>query len=179
MRSALLLAGVFALLSAGCERESRRLQSPPEPEAGAVQTRTPGKDAPSTAPPNSGAGYERNAYELAEGKRLFRWFNCNGCHAQGGGNMGPPLMDGVWIYGSEPPNVYATIMEGRPNGMPPFRGRITEREARQLGAYVRSMSGLAAKDAAPGRNDGMKGVRPEGRRSPQTPSDVPKTEPRQ
>ena len=30
---------------------------------------------------------------MGEGKRLFAAYNCNGCHAQGGGGIGPPLMD--------------------------------------------------------------------------------------
>ena len=56
--------------------------------------------------------------------------------------MGPPLMDDEWIYGSEPENIFATIVEGRPNGMPSFRGRIPDYQVWQLVAYVRSMSGL-------------------------------------
>ena len=37
-----------------------------------------------------------------QGKRLFSWYNCIGCHANGGGGIGPPLMDDEWIYGSRP-----------------------------------------------------------------------------
>jgi cytochrome c oxidase cbb3-type subunit III len=69
--------------------------------------------------------------------------------------MGPPLMDAAWRYGSAPKNVYASITEGRPNGMPSFRARLTEGQTWQLVAYVRSMSGLLDKDVAPGRDDGM------------------------
>ena len=82
-------------------------------------------------------------------------FNCAGCHANGGGGMGPPLMDAAWIYGGEPDSVYATIVQGRPNGMPAFGKRAQPRQAWQLAAYVRSMSGLLAKDVAPGRDDHM------------------------
>ena len=63
---------------------------------------------------------------MAEGQRLYRWYNCAGCHANGGGGMGPPLMDDKWIYGSEPENIVATILEGRPNGMPSFRGKVPD-----------------------------------------------------
>ena len=55
--------------------------------------------------------------------------------------MGPPLMDDQWIYGSAPANIVATILEGRPNGMPAFRGKIPDHQAMQLAAYVRSISG--------------------------------------
>ena len=65
--------------------------------------------------------------------------------------MGPPLMDDEWIYGSEPQNIYATIVEGRPNGMPSFRGKIPDQQVWELVAYVRSMSGLLRQDVAPPR----------------------------
>ena len=98
---------------------------------------------------------------MNEGKRLFAWFNCVGCHAHGGGGMGPPLIDERWIYGSAPENIYSTIVEGRPNGMPSFRGKIPDYQVWQLVAYVRALGGLAPKDAAPGRNDEMHVGRPE------------------
>ena len=69
--------------------------------------------------------------------------------------MGPALMDDKWIYGSDPQNIFATIVQGRPNGMPSFRGKIADFQVAELVAYVRSMSGLAGKEAAPGRNDSM------------------------
>ena len=30
---------------------------------------------------------EQNAYAIAQGKRLFSWYNCVGCHANGGGGI--------------------------------------------------------------------------------------------
>ena len=75
-----------------------------------------------TAPPNS--VYEQNAYAVAEGKRLYNAYNCVGCHQQGGGGIGPALMDSTWIYGSRPEQIYADIVQGRPNGMPSFAGKI-------------------------------------------------------
>jgi cytochrome c oxidase cbb3-type subunit 3 len=64
-------------------------------------------------------------------------------------------MDSQWIYGSQPENIFQTIVEGRPNGMPSFRGKLGTDQVWQLVAYVRSMSGLLPKDVAPGRNDDM------------------------
>jgi cytochrome c oxidase cbb3-type subunit 3 len=83
-------------------------------------------------------------HAINEGKRLYSWFNCVGCHANGGGGMGPPLIDATWIYGSTPANIYSSIMEGRPNGMPAFYGKIPEQEAWKIVAYVRSLGGLDA-----------------------------------
>lgn len=79
---------------------------------------------------------------INEGKRLYNWFNCVGCHANGGGGMGPPLIDEAWIYGSEPIHIYSTIVEGRPNGMPAFGSKIPEEEIWKLVAYVRALGGL-------------------------------------
>lgn len=104
---------------------------------------------------------ERNAYALSEGKRLYSNFNCIGCHSNGGGDIGPALMDARWIYGATPEDIYKSILDGRPNGMPAFRGRINETQARQLTAYVRSMSGQARESAAPSRDDHMKTTAPE------------------
>jgi len=74
-------------------------------------------------------------------------------------------MDSEWIYGSQPANVFATIAEGRPNGMPAFRERLSNDQIWRLVAYVRSMSGLLSKDAEPGRDDAMS-YRPSEQRTP-------------
>ena len=147
--------GALLLLMA-CEREERRFREMP---AGAARrnrerlvTLVPGPKTPDVKVENP---YGYNAYGIAEGKRLFSWYNCVGCHAHGGGGMGPPLMDERWRYGSDPENIFATIVEGRPNGMPSFRGKIPEHQVWQLVAYVRSLSGNVPKDAAGGRADNM------------------------
>ena len=45
--------------------------------------------------------------------------NCAGCHAYDlTGGMGPDLTDGSWQYGAKPGEVYHTIAEGTPRGMP-------------------------------------------------------------
>jgi len=140
---------IALLILGGCEREQRQFQIPP-PQA--------------ASPKPLHTSNERNAYALSQGKTLFRWFNCNGCHAGGGGGMGPALMDDKWRYGNNPDEIYRSIMEGRPNGMPAFRGHIAEDQAWQLVAYVRSMSGFARKDAAPGRADSLYPGEPENMR---------------
>ncbi len=98
---------------------------------------------------------------MGEGKRLYAAYNCVGCHAHGGGGMGPALIDDEWLYGSAPDQVFATIVQGRPNGMPSFGGRIPDYQIWQLAQYVRSMSGLTRIDASPGRSDHMRNKPPE------------------
>ena len=104
---------------------------------------------------------EFSGFDVSEGKRLYKWFNCNGCHANGGGDIGPALMDEKWLYGGEPRNIFATLVEGRPNGMPSFRGKIPDEQVWQIVAYVRSMSGQVPTYALPGRYDDLSAKPPE------------------
>ncbi|MFN2500554.1 MAG: cytochrome c [Pyrinomonadaceae bacterium] len=172
----------IALLSAGtlaaCEREERgfRVQAP---DANRVQTvrlspLQPGVASPTPVMTNE---YENNAFALTQGKQLYQQMNCVGCHANGGGAIGPPLMDAKWIYGSHPDQVFATIVQGRPNGMPSFGGKLADYQIWQLAAYVRSLSGNVPKDAAPGRNDNMQMKEPENSKDRETPKDstIPKS----
>ncbi|HEV2912329.1 MAG TPA: c-type cytochrome [Pyrinomonadaceae bacterium] len=159
------LVACFALIMlSSCKREERGFRVQP---AAASRTDSvtltelrPGESQP---PPSASVRneYEENAYAMNEGKRLYEWMNCVGCHAHGGGGMGPALMDDRWIYGGQPEQVFATIVQGRPNGMPSFRGRIPDYQVWQLAAYVRSMSGQVPSDAAPGRSDDIHAKEPE------------------
>jgi cytochrome c oxidase cbb3-type subunit 3 len=128
----------FAALLIGCERERRGLRDQPPP------------------PPSAGNPYGNNAWAISEGAQLYRWFNCGGCHAsQGGGGIGPALMDDKWIYGQEPAQVFASIAEGRPNGMPAFRNRLTDQQIWQLVNHVLTLAGQVRFDAKSGRRDGL------------------------
>jgi cytochrome c oxidase cbb3-type subunit 3 len=169
-RTAAALIALALLVLPACRREERRVREVPPsamPKVVVESDLQPGKSKPGV--PTSTL-YQQNAYAMSEGQRLFNWFNCVGCHGHGGGAIGPPLMDNKWIYGSDPANIFETIVEGRPNGMPAFRGKIPEYQVWQLVAYVRSMSGLAPKDAAPGRTDHMSVKEPES----STPTKPPK-----
>jgi cytochrome c oxidase cbb3-type subunit 3 len=148
-----------------CEREERQFRPPPNASApGGVRQvdLQPGLVPSATVPrPLVQSLYEENAYAVSQGKTLYNQYNCSGCHAQGGGGMGPALMDAEWIYGSRPVNVFESIAEGRPNGMPAFGGKIVDGQIWQIAAYVRSMSGLLRSDVASGRSDDMQVRSPE------------------
>lgn len=154
-RGALLALLAIGALAA-CEREDRQFRNwPPAASATTAIRESPLQPGPTTREDTLVPEYEKNGWAVSQGKTLYNQFNCSGCHFQGGGGIGPPLMDAQWIYGSEPENIYETIVEGRPNGMPSFKGRLGNDQVWQLVVYVRSMSGLVAKDVASGRNDDM------------------------
>jgi cytochrome c oxidase cbb3-type subunit 3 len=128
-----------------------------------------------TPPKNLQAGkdYEQNAYHLNQGKALFSAMNCNGCHSNGGGGMGPALMDDVWIYGSDFVNIAASIRDGRPNGMPSFGRALPGETLFELAAYVRALGGFVPTNAAPSRNDSLQAA-PGENRTQENPEFVPK-----
>ncbi|HYG25996.1 MAG TPA: cytochrome c [Caulobacteraceae bacterium] len=161
------LALVLLALGA-CDRERRDL-GVSVPESGPVVTSmevSPRQDE--TPPGTRGYVYEASAFHVATGSQLYRWYNCNGCHANGGGGMGPPLIDREWRYGSSIDQIYATIRDGRPNGMPGFEGKATDQQMWQLAAYVRSLGGFTPQ-ASSARREAMRSTPPRNQAKPQEP----------
>ena len=160
------LLACAALLAAGCAREDRHfavmpaLAAPAGPgnsfsvAAISVSNLYPGHSYPPPPPSNPLAG---NYAAVAQGRKLFNAYNCVGCHANGGGGMGPPLITQHWKFGSAPANLYATIAEGRPKGMPSWRGKIPEYQIWELVMYIRSLNGLLGRNQSIGRPNAMSG----------------------
>ena len=149
-------------LLAACNRENSNLGAgvaETDPKMLRVSELQAGPATPSVEDPRA-AEYEGNAAHISAGQRYYTWFNCGGCHFNGGGGIGPPLMDEKWRYGGKMEQIYATIMQGRPNGMPAFRDKIPEQQVWEIAAYVRSLSGNADKLAAPSRPEGMRSTPP-------------------
>lgn len=77
----------------------------------------------------------------ARGMAYFASFNCSGCHADnGGGGMGPSLSNRQFIYGEAPENIYLSIAQGRPNGMPAWGKVLPDSAIWDLVAYIKSIS---------------------------------------
>ncbi|HEY1899012.1 MAG TPA: cytochrome c [Steroidobacteraceae bacterium] len=143
------------LALAGCGTSNQKPQPTVAPGVGngAVITSSfsPGLDHSISTQDPRAAPYYDNAAAVNEGKRLFGQYNCSGCHSNGGGGMGPSLMDDEWIYGDRLEQIHQTLVEGRPNGMPSWGGKIPDNQLWELSAYVRSMSlpqTLAAQNGA-------------------------------
>jgi cytochrome c oxidase cbb3-type subunit III len=95
-----------------------------------------------------GKQFEGNKLAIAGGKEIFAEMNCTGCHFNGGGGMGPALMSGNWRYGGRIDQIYESIAQGRPNGMPSWQFILGPTTIWQLAAYVKSLS-VPARASAP------------------------------
>lgn len=147
---------IFAvLLLASCQREERDLRAMP-PARPVIDVKAPESDLRPGGPlPEQPVSepYNGNAKAIAEGQRLYNWYNCSGCHFNGGGGIGPPLMNETFVYGREPANIFDSIVKGRPNGMPSWGRRIPEYQIWEIVAFVRSLSGQQPTSATPARVD--------------------------
>jgi cytochrome c oxidase cbb3-type subunit 3 len=149
-RGAGLWSGLVLLTGFACNRDSRPVVTGgPADGIGRAVVRT----SELVAGGRTDHGSLRNPYEgqknvRAEGERFYGWFNCAGCHgAAGGGGIGPPLADKDWIYGGDPGQVFLSIVQGRPNGMPSFGGPIPDDPVWKIVAFVSSLSEHAASES--------------------------------
>jgi cytochrome c oxidase cbb3-type subunit 3 len=162
-RDSLLILGAAAITLAACDREERHSRAKPlgetVPAGESPDTIWPGGTSP---PPLDARAklYDNNAPAIAQGQQLYTQMNCVGCHFHGGGGMGPPLMDDQWRYGGRIDQIAASIAEGRPNGMPAWRDKLTSDQIWKIAAYVRTLSGQPSKDAVSSRSEEMSSTTP-------------------
>lgn len=83
-----------------------------------------------------------NPAAVEAGHRLFGRMNCAGCHGYDAkGGMGPDLTDRYWRYGGTPVQIYKSIYEGRPQGMPAWGRALPDQSIWELTAYIASLGG--------------------------------------
>lgn len=113
--------------------------------------------------------YDGNAIAIANGQRLYNWYNCAGCHGEhGGGGMGPSLRNPAWLNQTRDDQIFDAIAQGRPEGMPAWGGKVPQSQIWQLVAYIKSMN--TPREADPPNEPANENVGPP---SPQEPSGVP------
>ncbi|GJG89603.1 hypothetical protein tb265_47840 [Gemmatimonadetes bacterium T265] len=99
------------------------------------------------ATPNTLANTIRNPYEgdsaaAREGGALYQQMNCADCHGYDlKGGMGPNLRDRYWRYGGSPAEIYKTLWEGRPQGMPAWGRALPPEQLWKLVTYIESFHG--------------------------------------
>lgn len=137
LAAALADAGLTLWVARGADPESGAGQG--EPQVVLTPQAVGGEAVPTTGAKRA-AQYENNKDAIEAGRGLYAAYNCSGCHAGGGGGFGPALSDDQWLYGGSLENIVATLYEGRPRGMPAWRGKIPDEQMWQLAAYVKSLS---------------------------------------
>lgn len=155
-------AGVTGwLMTSGAKPDARIDLSYPEGVAAVVPLGLPAGKNPalslSTANPLGG-----DPVAIQEGKKLFVSMNCAGCHgytAKGG--MGPDLTDTAWRYGGTPIDIYKSVYEGRPQGMPAWGNGLPPQTIWQLVAYIQTLGGAFA---APAPGTGQQAVVEQGQK---------------
>ena len=84
------------------------------------------------------------------GQRLFSNYcsQCHGSDAKGAPGY-PNLTDDAWLYGGDPQVIKTSILQGRVGNMPALAAAVgSEQDVDNVVAYVMSLSGMVAKDAA-------------------------------
>jgi cytochrome c oxidase cbb3-type subunit 3 len=133
-----LTLGTIATLDQGIAQQTPSLPSPEELLQVPVGPTFPG-GVPFPPPIKNPEAGDPAAIE--RGMQAFVSMNCAGCHApNGGGGMGPALSERQFIYGREPANIYLSIQQGRPNGMPAWGQMLPADATWDLVAYIRSIS---------------------------------------
>lgn len=73
----------------------------------------------------------------SDGAEIFAQ-NCRVCHGEGGkGDICPDLTDAEWKYGNSDEQIFRSISDGRPGGMPGWGNSLSEKEIRDLIKYIR------------------------------------------
>lgn len=141
LKSAAVLAALLALAACGREATDERAAEPVaagEPTAPQMTDLLPAGTKP-PAIPAFARTFSGNAERIAAGKEYFGWYNCVGCHFHGAGGIGPAFLDHAWTYGGRIDQIYASIYDGRPNGMPAWGAIIPDEQIWEIAAYVESM----------------------------------------
>lgn len=99
--------------------------------------------------------YAGSPQAVEAGKRLFVKMNCAGCHGYTAkGWMGPNLSDKYWRYGGSDDQIYKTLFEGRPQGMPAWGKTLPPEQIWQLVTYIQSLPDKAGDSAAGAKGTG-------------------------
>jgi cytochrome c oxidase cbb3-type subunit 3 len=99
-----------------------------------------GRTAPNPSALRLSNPFDADPQVKTVGAQLYHSYNCVDCHGMdGSGAMGPSLADGRWRFGGSSAQVFESIYQGRPDGMPAWGGRISDADIWRLVAYVRSL----------------------------------------
>lgn len=90
--------------------------------------------------------YHGDAAAIADGQQVFLQI-CAACHKpDASGLVGPSLVDAYWKYGHTDAELFQTVMEGRPGGMPAWGAQLGSEKTWRALAYLETLP----KSGAPG-----------------------------
>jgi len=165
MKSILLLCAVTALVLVGCRHDTQDIRGGAAGDVQLPQQRSHAGVVDTTGLPDEGvlsrvaigdlAGIGNNTLDVTvrnpyatdmaaikQGNDLFVSMNCAGCHGYNlKGGMGPDLTDTYWRYGGSPADIYKSIFEGRPQGMPAWGRSIPPAMIWKVVSYIESKGG--------------------------------------
>ncbi|PPU06782.1 hypothetical protein XarjCFBP7645_18250 [Xanthomonas arboricola] len=135
----------------------------PGPAAGPAPDPATPPAAPATVVPiPKGPEVKVTPELIAEGKKIYFSAGCNACHGgTGGGGMCPPLINDIWVYGSDDDTLRTLISEGTAamithgktrighekvvGQMPPFAPVLKPGDTEKLLAFIHSINKTAGK----------------------------------
>jgi cytochrome c oxidase cbb3-type subunit 3 len=99
----------------------------------------------------AGNPYHGNAVAIADGRQVWQQI-CSACHKpDASGLVGPSLVDPYWKYGHTDPELFQTVMDGRPGGMPAWGAQLGSDRVWRVLAYLETLPKSEALGAgAPG-----------------------------
>lgn len=135
MRACLMVIMLLSVAGVVAAQGQQKSQAPPsKPQMGP----TPGPGADTLAEVKNPFAGDRAA--IGEGRRLFNWYNCSGCHGDhAGGGMGPSLRDSTWRYGGTDTRIFRSIAEGRTKGMPAWGNKLPAEQIWKIVAYIKTL----------------------------------------
>ena len=133
----LLVAAATCIALLACDTSHGQVAGGAQPASTFYIGPQPGPDRPMPVAVNP---YHGDRTVLAEGRRLFNWYNCSGCHGDhAGGGMGPSLRDSSWFYGGDEASIFASISEGRRHGMPAWGSKLPSDQVWKIVTYIKSL----------------------------------------
>lgn len=79
-----------------------------------------------------------DAAAVQDGAKLFDE-KCAECHGDGTGLSGPDLTDDKWFYGGNDAEVFDSIKNGRPGGMPSWNSSLSGEQIWKILTFMRSL----------------------------------------
>lgn len=96
--------------------------------------------AESIIPEGAENPFEDDSQAIAEGKKIYMK-RCKSCHGEDGkGKIGPSLVDSFWKYGNSDRDIFISIYDGRPKGMPKWGNKISVDDTWKVAAYIHSIA---------------------------------------